>query len=146
VGIVERGGRRRPDDRVRLGRFMLTSAVEWIESTALSTAIREGAFAYPAIGGIHLLSIALFGGMILATDLRLFGCAMKSRPVSDLIRGLRPWKWLGGITVAVTGLLLAWGEPVRLSGSPSFWAKMALFALVGVHAAVFRRGVYREPE
>jgi len=45
-----------------------------------------------------------------------------------------------------TGLLLTWAEPVRLYRSPSFWVKMALFALVGVHALAFRARVYRNPK
>jgi hypothetical protein len=122
------------------------SIPEWIEGTRISVAIREGAFAYPIIGGIHLLAIALFGGMILATDLRLLGWALRRQPVSALIRDLRKWKWLGGVVVAVTGLLLAWAEPVRLYRNFAFWMKMIFFALVGVQAALFRRGVYRYPE
>jgi len=122
------------------------AAIEWIETTPLSIAIREGAFPYPIIGAVHLLSIALFGGMVVATNLRLLGWAMPSYAVSDLIRGLRPWKCIGGIVIATTGFLLTWAEPVRLYGSPSFWTKMGLFALVGVHAAVFRPYVYRNPE
>src|ERR1700757_4864524 len=120
--------------------------VEWIENTGLSVAIREGGLPYPVIGGIHLLSIALFGGMLLATDLRLLGWAMKRRKVSDVLVQLRPWKWVGFVVVTASGLLLMWAEPVRLYRSPSFWVKMALFGLVGVHALVFRGGVYRHPE
>ena len=116
-----------------------------IESTGLSTAIREGALPYPIIGGLHLLSIALFGGMLLMTDLRLLGWAMRHQSVSDVMTQLRPWKWLGFAMIVVTGLLLTWAEPLRLYKSPSFWVKMSLFALVGVHALVFRRGVYRDP-
>jgi len=48
----------------------LLSICKWIETTDLSIAIREGALYYPIIGGFHLLSIALFGGMLLAVDLR----------------------------------------------------------------------------
>ncbi|HKE25976.1 MAG TPA: DUF6644 family protein [Bryobacteraceae bacterium] len=120
--------------------------VEWIQNTDLSTAIREGGLPYPIIGGIHLLSIALFGGMLLVTDLRLLGWTMRKRFVSDVMNQLRTWKWFGFVVVVVTGSLLAWAEPVRLYKSPSFWVKMALFALVGVHALVFRAGVYGHPE
>ena len=120
--------------------------LEWIERTGLSTEIREGAFAYPIIGALHLLAIALFGGMVAATDLRLLGWALRGRPVSTLIQDLRPWKWLGFVLITVTGLLLMWGEPVRLYHSPSFWTKMLLLALVGGHAAVFRPRVYAYPE
>jgi hypothetical protein len=123
----------------------ITSTLEWIETTRLSIALREGAFSYPIVGGIHLLAIALFGGMILATDLRLLGWALRRQPVSNVICGLRPWKRLGFTVIVVTGLLLAAAEPVRLYGSPSFWVKIGILALVGVHAAVFRPRVYRCP-
>lgn len=124
----------------------IPSMLEWIESTDLSTAIREGGLPYPIIGGLHLLSIALFGGMLLTIDLRLLGWVMPRRPVSDLWYQFRPWKRLGFAMVVVTGLLLAWAEPLRLYRSPSFWTKMLLFALVGVHALVFRTKVYSHPE
>jgi hypothetical protein len=121
----------------------ILSILEWIESTDLSTAIREGALPYPILGGFHLLGIALFGGMVLVTDLRLLGWAMQRRPVSDIVQQLRPWKWVGFAVVVASGLLLAWAEPQKLYRSPSFWIKMALLLLVGVHALVFRAGVYR---
>ena len=120
--------------------------LDGIESTGLSIAIREGGLPYPFIGGFHLLSIALFGGMLLITDLRLLGWALKTRKVADVWHMALPWKRLGFVVVVVTGLLLVWAEPIRLYRSPSFWIKMTLFALVGVHALVFRRGVYAHPE
>ena len=120
--------------------------LEWIESTGLSIAIREGGLPYPIIGGVHLLAIALFGGALLATDLRLLGWVMPHRPFSDVWYQLRPWKQAGFMVVVATGLLLAWAEPVRLYGSPAFWVKMSLFALVGMHALVFRATVYGHPE
>jgi hypothetical protein len=123
----------------------IASTLEWIETTRLSIAMREGAFAYPIVGGLHLLAIALFGGMILATDLRLLGWGLRRQPVSNVICGLRPWKRLGFAVIVVSGLLLSSAEPVRLYGSPSFWVKMGILALVGIHAAVFRPRVYRCP-
>src|SRR5215471_17827825 len=116
--------------------------LEKIESTDLSTAIREGGLPYPIIGGIHLLGIALFGGMVLITNLRLLGWGMERWRVSELIQQLRAWKWAGFTVVTVTGLLLAWAEPIKLYRSPSFWIKMVLFVLMGAHALVFRRDIY----
>ena len=93
-----------------------------------------------------MLFRSLFGGALLATDLCLLGWVMPHRPFSDVWYQLRPWKRVGFVIVVATGLLLAWAEPVRLYGSPSFWVKMSLFALVGVHAMVFRARVYGHPE
>ena len=116
--------------------------LEKIESTGLSIAIREGGLPYPIIGGIHLLAIALFGGMVLVTNLRLLGWGIERCSVSELVQQLRPWKWAGFVVVTITGLLLTWSEPMKLYRSPSFWIKMALFLMLGVHAIVFRRDVY----
>jgi hypothetical protein len=124
----------------------ILSMLEWIQGTALSVAIREGGLPYPIIGGVHLVSIAWFGGMLLVTDLRLLGWAMKTSTVSDVWAMARPWKRIGFVVVVVSGLLLTWAEPIRLYESPSFWVKMVLFALVGVHALVFHRSVYEHPE
>jgi|SRR5579871_433848 len=122
------------------------SILDSIQNSSLSVAIREGGMPYPVIGGLHLLSIALFGGALLMTDLRLLGWALKNRNVSDIWYLALPWKRLGFLVIVVTGLLLTWSEPIRLYQSPSFWIKMILFALVGVHALVFRGSVYAHPE
>ena len=120
----------------------LVAILKWVESTDLSTAIREGALLYPIIGGFHLLAIALFGGMLVMTDLRLLGWAMQQRRVSKVLEQFRVWKRVGFVLVASSGLLLGWAEPLKLYRSPSFWAKMALLVLVGIHALVFRNSVY----
>lgn len=122
--------------------MLIPSVLEWVESTDLSTAIREGALPYPILGGFHLLGIALFGGMVLVTDLRLLGWVMQGRPVSDIVEQFRPWKQAGFVLVVASGLFLAWAEPLKLYRSPSFWIKMALLLLVGVHALAFHSGVY----
>jgi uncharacterized membrane protein len=124
----------------------LLSFCEWLQETDVGTAIREGALLYPIIGGIHLLAIALFGGMVLASDIRMLGWGMRHESVTDLIAGLRVWKWIGGVVVVVTGLLLAWCEPIKMYHSKSFWIKMTLLVLVGLHALIFRRSVYRNTE
>ena len=120
----------------------IPSLLQWIESTDLSTSIREGALPYPIIGGVHLLAIALFGGMVLITDLRLLGWAMRHTSVSDVVQQFQAWKRAGFVVLVASGLLLAWAEPQKLYRSPAFWVKMALLALVGVHALVFRGRVY----
>src|SRR5258708_37927247 len=121
---LDRGRGRRPNDRVYLRASMtISSMLEWIESTDLSLAIREGGLPYPIIGGVHLLGIALFGGMLLATDLRLLGWVMRGRQFSDVWYQFRPWERGGFVVVVATGLLLVWGGPSRLYGRPSFLVK-----------------------
>jgi hypothetical protein len=124
----------------------LASLFHAIQETDFATAIRESALVYPVIMTCHLTAIALFGGMILMTDLRLLGLAMQSRPVADVVGGLRAWKRAGFVIMVTCGILLAASKADSYYGNPYFQLKMSLLALVGVHALVFRRSVYGKAE
>ncbi|MCU1335279.1 MAG: putative rane protein [Bryobacterales bacterium] len=117
--------------------------VQWLQNAGLATAIRESAIVYPVILSLHLTGMALFGGMILMTDLRLLGIAMTKRPVSEVVEGLRPWKHLGLTLVVTCGFLLAWSKIAIYYPNPFFRLKLGLLTLVTIHALVFRRSVYR---
>ena len=114
----------------------------WLQQTEIGTALRESALVYPIIMASHLTGMALFGGMILMTDLRLLGLVMRSSSVSEVVGQLRIWKRAGLVLVAGCGILLAWSKAEYYYQNPYFWTKLALLGLVGVHALVFRKSVY----
>jgi hypothetical protein len=117
-----------------------------IQSIGFLTDLRESALVYPFVLSTHLACIALFGGMILMTDLRLLGVTFKSLTVTEVVTSLRPWKRLGGVIMISMGLLLATSEAVKYTPNPFFWTKMAILGLIGVHALVFRPTVYNKTE
>src|SRR5271169_3651589 len=113
-----------------------------IQDTELFTALRESALVYPIVMSTHLASIAIFGGLILLTDLRLLGLAMKSVSISDMVRQTRVWKWIGFVIMVTCGILLAGSKLESYYDNPYFQLKLTLLTLVGVHALVFRKSVY----
>ena len=113
-----------------------------IQEVGFLVSFRESAIVYPVIMSTHLACIALFGGMILVTDLRLLGLIMTEIPLTNLVDGLRIWKRLGLIIMVFCGLLLATSEMDKYYANPYFQIKIALLLLVGVHAMIFRRSVY----
>jgi len=113
-----------------------------IQSIGFLTDLRESALVYPIVMTTHLTCIAVFGGMILMTDLRLLGIAMKDRSVTDVVNQFRIWKRVGFCIMVTMGALLAGSEAVKYSGNPFFWAKMCFLAMVAVHAIIFRPRVY----
>jgi hypothetical protein len=118
------------------------SISESIQSIGFLTAFRESALVYPIVMSTHLACIAVFGGMILMTDLRLLGIAMTDRTVTDVVNQFRIWKRVGFCIMITMGVLLASSEAVKYSGNPFFWAKMFFLIMVAVHALVFRPTVY----
>src|SRR5579863_5668113 len=120
----------------------LLSIAQWVQDTDFFTALRGSENVYPIVMTTHLAAIALFGGMVLMTDLRLLGWAMRRRSISDLVDQLRVPKQIGFVILAVCGLLMLGSKAEEYYYNAFFRTKMALLALVAVHALVFRRGVY----
>jgi hypothetical protein len=119
---------------------------ESIQSIDFLTAIRESALVYPVLLTTHLACIAVFGGMILMTDLRLLGLSLKSYTITEVVATFRPWKRLGGVMMITAGLLLGSSEAVKYAPNPYFWTKMTILALIGVHALIFRPMVYNRTD
>lgn len=124
----------------------LLSICQSIQSIGFLTDIRESALVYPVIMATHLSCIAVFGGMILMTDMRLLGLALKKYTVTEVVRTLRPWKHLGGTIMIGMGLLLGGSEAEKYYHNPFFWTKMCFLLLVPVHALIFRPSVYNRTE
>ena len=119
------------------------SFARWVQSTAFFTALRGSSYAYPIVLSTHMIAIALFGGMILLVDVRLLGWAMRRYTVSEMVNQLRPLKRIGFLLLLTCGLLMAGCKAEEYYYNALFRTKMTLLALVGVHALIFQRGVYR---
>jgi uncharacterized membrane protein YfcA len=117
-----------------------------IQDIPFLTAIRESALPYPIILSTHLTCIAVFGGLILMSDLRLLGLALTNVPVSEIIRRTRIWKRVGFCIMVTCGILLGGAKLFNYYDNPYFDVKMTLLTMVAVHAIVFRRSVYANPE
>ena len=115
---------------------------QFIQKTAFFTELRGSGYVYPAILSLHMVAIALFGGMILMTDMRLLGLAMRSYPVADVIDQFRIPKRIGFLLIATCGILMACCKAEEYYYNDWFRLKLTLLGLVAVHALIFRRSVY----
>jgi hypothetical protein len=124
---------------------MLLSFVQWIQLTDFFTALRGSAYVYPIVLSFHMVGIALFGGMILMTDLRLLGVTMRERSIADVVNQLRvPKRW--GLLLTVTcGFLMFGSKAEEYYYNAFFRTKLILFAVVIITELVFYRSVYANP-
>jgi hypothetical protein len=113
----------------------------WLQNLPLFDYIRVS-YAYAIILSLHLLLISLCAAMILVTDLRLLGWGLRKHSISDIVDQLRVPKRVGFTLVAVCGVLLLGSKAEEYYYNPFVRAKFALFALVVIHALVFRSRVY----
>ena len=116
---------------------------QWLESTDISTSIRESQGVFPAIEGTHLLALGVSVGTIALSDLRLLGVLLRKESASKVLRSLLPFTIVGFILVFMTGGLLFLSEPVKSYRNPWFWFKLSFIVLAGINALVFHTTVYR---
>ncbi len=121
----------------------LVSVGQRVQDLALFTAVRESRLVYPIVLSTHLACIAVFGGLILITNLRLLDWTLTDIPASDLIRSLRRCKQAGFVVMATCGILLAASKASEYLPNPFFQLKMGLLTGVALHGVYFRRTVYR---
>ena len=113
-----------------------------IQSCGFFTAIRQSELLYPTILATHLSCIAVFGGLILITNLRLLGLALTGTPASVVIESTRIWKRIGFVIMISCGVLLAGSHLDKYFPNPYFQLKLSLLAVTGIHGLIFHRGVY----
>lgn len=124
---------------------MLLSFAQWIQATGFFSALRGSAYVYPIVLSLHMIGIAFFGGMILMTDMRLLGLAMRKHSISDVIDQFRiPKRW--GLLLTVTcGILMAGSKAEEYYYNVFFRTKLILLAAVILVELAFYRSVYADP-
>ena len=125
---------------------MILEFFTWLQSLSFMTFIRESGLEYPIVMATHLTCIAIFGGLIVITDLRLLGVALTERPIADVVNGLRWWKRIGFLIMFAMGFTLFGSKAADYYPNPYFWVKMSCLGLVLIHALIFRPLVYNHPE
>jgi hypothetical protein len=121
---------------------MILSLCQWAQNTAFFTALRGSWYVYPVIMAIHLLGVAWFGGMILITNLRLLGLAMRNRSLSDVVDQLRVPKRVGLLIVVACGVLMLGSKAEEYYFNIFFRIKLLLLGCVVLHGLMFKGAVY----
>lgn len=115
----------------------LRSMVEALSEFPTSIAIRESLYFSPYLTVAHVVCMAGFAGLIVMMDLRLLGVGNMRTPFSEVQRRLFPWQMLAMTGSAITGLTLAYSDPLRFYVNIFFWVKMLVMVVAGINAMAF---------
>ncbi len=121
----------------------LRSLFEWVDAFPSSIAMRESLYAFPVLLTLHLISLAMFAGLVVMMDLRLVGVAYRGTLFSEMQRRLFPWQMVAMVVTSVAGLLLFYSQPMRYFGRVLYWIKIVLMVLAIVNALLFHLTTYR---
>ena|SRR5215831_9257447 len=86
----------------------------------------KNSWLFPAIQSVHLAGVGLLVGTIVIIDLRLLGCALRLRTVSEITRRFAPWTRAGLAIMLTTGPVLFASDVTRYAHNPAFLFKMVV--------------------
>ena len=105
---------------------------EWAETSFLGYIGKTYGGVYATFGqSIHLMSLAVLGGSVLVTDLRLLGVIMKDVPSEVVADQAHKWFRIALAFILATGIFMAAAVAQRMYYNDFFWAKMSAL-LVGI--------------
>jgi hypothetical protein len=120
----------------------LRAIFAFVSELQTSIAIRESLYFSPYLTVSHVVVMAFVAGLVLMMDLRLLGVANMRTPFSELQRRLFPWQMFAMTLAAITGLTLAFADPMRFYVNIFFWLKMLMLVLAALNAMAFHYTTY----
>lgn len=111
----------------------------WLQTTPISVTIQSVEWIIPLLQSIHILMIGVVFVSSLMITLRILGRVRADEPFAAVWNRFAPWMWSGLIVMALTGLVLVLGEPVREFTALSFWLKMGLLVVAVASIVLFGR-------
>ena len=101
----------------------------WLQATPFSVAMQSRTWLIALLQAIHILMIGVVFVSLLMISLRVLGRVRPEEAFATVWAAFAPWMWTGLAAMALTGLLLIIGEPVRQATATSFWLKMGLLVV-----------------
>jgi hypothetical protein len=108
-------------------------------TSPLSVGIQSALWLTPLLQGIHIIMVGIVFVSVLVLVLRIHGRIRADEPFEQTWARFAPWMWWALVVMAVTGLLLIIGEPLRQATALSFWLKMGLVAIAIASVLGLRR-------
>ena len=97
---------------------------EWLDTSILADISKAYGGVFAVVQMIHLVSLALLGGAVLITDLRLLGLVLRDVPSEVVAGNMDRWFTLALIIMAISGIFMSSAVAIKLYFNEMFWAKM----------------------
>lgn len=100
----------------------------WLEGSTLGHIAKSYGGVYAVAQTVHLASMALLGGTVLATDLRLLNLVMRDVPSNVVADGAHKWFKVALTVILLSGVFMVAGVAMKAYYNAFYWSKMAALA------------------
>jgi hypothetical protein len=117
---------------------MIESFFSWLETSALGAFVKDQGATFATIEAVHLMALAVLGGSVLVSDLRLCNVVLTDVPSKTVTDNAHKYFKISLIVLLVTGFVMLSGVAVKCYHNFYYWVKMAALA-AGILFAFFVR-------
>jgi hypothetical protein len=122
---------------------MIESFFIWLEASALGAFVKDQAATFATIEAIHLMALAVLGGSVFVSDLRLCNVLLTDVPSKTVTDNAHKYFKIALIVLLVTGFVMLSGVATKCYHNFYYWVKMAALAVGILFAFTVRQPLLR---
>jgi len=96
-----------------------------LEESPIGVFVKDKPATFAIIEAVHLMALAVLGGAVFATDLRLLGVLMRDVPSNTVADSAHKWFKLALTVLLITGFFMLAGVATKCYHNFYYWVKMA---------------------
>ena len=117
---------------------------EWLETSPLGQLAKSYGGVYATAQSIHLVSLALLGGTVIVTDLRLLNVMLRDVPSEVVVEAAHKCFKVGLTVIMISGVFMVAGVAQKAYFNAFYWAKMLALAVGIVFVFAIKRPLLRQ--
>lgn len=117
---------------------------QWLDGSWLASLAKANGGVFATVQMVHLVSLAVLGGMVLVLDLRLLGVTLNDIPVERLMYYTHRWFDAALVALVATGVFMSAAVAMKLYYNEMFWAKMSALIVGVVFVYAIERPLLRQ--
>jgi nitrate/nitrite transporter NarK len=123
---------------------MVESFFVWLEASALGAFMKDQPATFATVEAIHLMALAVLGGSVLMSDLRLWNLVLADVPSRTVVDNAHKFFKVALIVLLITGFMMVAGVATKCYHNFYYWVKMAALAAGILFAFTIRQPLLRQ--
>jgi hypothetical protein len=111
----------------------------WLEESPLGVFVKDLPATFAIIEAVHLIALAVLGGAVLTSDLRLLNVVMRDVPSKVVTDAAHKWFKIALFAMLVTGFVMLAGVATKCYHNFFYWVKMSALAIGVIFVFAVRR-------
>jgi hypothetical protein len=111
----------------------------WLEESAIGVFVKDLPATFAIIEAVHLIALAVLGGAVIASDLRLLNVVMRDVPSNVVTDAAHKWFRIALVVMLITGFFMLAGVATKCYHNFFYWVKMTALAIGVVFVFAVRR-------